>query len=251
MAEPDRRSVVSRDMGSLSVWELEPSMVHPTNVSDDRLLFCPFCRECYEGERVCPVHELELVEFQDLPRQAHERSLPGWDERVRAWDPRFGRAWIALGVLGCAVGFLLPLVQASAEQASQSWSGLELATSRGRNLWTIPFSGAMFVFFLLRRRTPRQMFGARLVAVILSVMPVVSLAYSLWNVQRFAADAAGAVAVGWGSGVWVLAASSVLLLVGSIRFGGMPTSGELPHGSEPDRPDTGIEIADSSDAPPS
>ena len=78
--------------------------------SDGRILFCPFCRECYEGERVCPVHELDLVEFQDLPRQAHETDLPAWDEPVLPWDIRFGRGALALGALLLLVAFFLNLL---------------------------------------------------------------------------------------------------------------------------------------------
>jgi hypothetical protein len=230
-------------MGMTSVPATDPPMADSD--SDDRLLFCPFCRECYEGERVCPVHELELVEFQDLPKQAHERALPGWDEPVPPWEPRFGRGWMALGAAACLLGFFLPLVLATTEQGTQAWSGFDVATSRGKNLWTVPFAGAMFVFFLIRRRTPVQMLGARLAGVVLSLMPAASLAYTLVNVQRFADRAGGAVVVEWGVGVWVIAASSVLLLAGSLRFGAMPRGVELPHGAEPDpAPDAGIDTSD-------
>ena len=32
------------------------------------ILFCPFCRESFEGEAVCPEHDLELVPIDRLPR---------------------------------------------------------------------------------------------------------------------------------------------------------------------------------------
>ena len=39
------------------------------------LLFCPFCRECFEGEAQCPEHELALVRFEDLPREEDPDAL--------------------------------------------------------------------------------------------------------------------------------------------------------------------------------
>lgn len=213
--------------------------------NDDRLLFCPFCRECYEGERECPVHELELVEFQDLPKQAHERAVQGWEEPVAPWEPRFGRAWLAVGAALAFVGFFMPLVAATTEEGTVGWTGVSIATGPGKNLWTVPFAAALFVFFLVRRRTPLQMLGARLVAVVLAVMPAVSLAYSLYNVQRAADRTHGAMTVEWGNGVWVIAAATVFLLIGSLRFGVMPTGDALPHGAEPeDAEGQGIDASD-------
>lgn len=230
---------------------MAPSSVpatHPmpdSTETDDRLLFCPFCRECYEGERECPVHELELVEFQDLPKQAHERQVHGWDDPVAPWEPRLGRAWLAIGAALMFIGFFMPIVVATTEEGSQAWSGVVIATGPGKNLWTVPFAAALFVFFLIRRRTPVQMLGTRLVALVLSVMPAVSLGYSLYNVQRAADRTHGAMVVEWGNGVWVIAAATVLLLIGSARFGVQPTGDALPHGAAPeDDADAGIDASD-------
>lgn len=215
-----------------------------SNPDDDtKLLFCPFCRECYEGERECPEHELALVDFADLPKQAHERELPGWEEPVVPWEPRFGRAEMALGAVAVIAGFFLPIAVGTSEGQTISWSGFDVAMGRGANLWTVPFVGAMFIYLLVRRRTPVQMLGARLVAVVLSVMPVVSLGYSLWHVQRGVDQQHGALAVEWGVGVWVIAAATLLLFVGGVRFGTMPSEDGVPHGSEPED-DGGIDTRD-------
>jgi hypothetical protein len=213
-------------------------MAAPKPDDDTKLLFCPFCRECYEGERECPEHELPLVDFADLPKQAHEHDLPGWEEPVLPWEPRFGRAEMALGAVAVIVGFFLPIVTGSFDGQAISWSGFDVATGPAKNLWTVPFVGAMFIYLLVRRRTPLQMLGARLVAVALAFMPVVSLAYSLVHVRRGADLAHGALAVEWGVGVWVIGAASLLLLAGGLRFGKIPIADETPHGAEPE------EIAD-------
>lgn len=222
-----------------------PSEPEPSAKSDGtRLLFCPFCRECYEERTHCPEHELELVEFQELPRQAHEREL-GWDDPVLPWDVRFGRLELALGVLAALVGFFaLPLVVATFDDETLAWTAMDVAARRAPNLWSIPFAAALFVVFLHRRRTPREMRGARLAGLVLALMPAVSLAYSLWQVHRGVLATHGAVAAEWGPGAWVIGASSVLFVVGAVRFGAVRTH-DLPPGAagdgegvriEPERP---------------
>lgn len=202
--------------------------------SGGRLLFCPFCRECYEDRARCPEHELELVEFQDLPRQAHERAV-GWEDPVVPWEIRFGRLELVLGVAAALIGFFaLPLVVGTFDDRAISWTASDIAMQRARNLWSVPFVAAMFVVFLYRRRTPLSMRGARLAGVVLALMPAVSLAYSLWQVDRGVMATQGAVAAEWGAGVWVIAAASVSFLVGALRFGSMPGEGSLPHGAAGD-----------------
>ncbi len=217
------------------------AMPNGSEPSEPRLLFCPFCRECYEGETHCPEHELELVEFAALPRQAHEREVR-WDEPVAPWDVRFGRLEIALGVVAAALGFFaLPMAIGSFDDQPVSWTALAIASSRAPNLWTVPFVAGLFVVFLYRRRTPVQMRGARLAGVLLSLMPLVALGYSLWNVQRGVRDTHGALALDWGPGVWVIGAASALFLVGSLRFGAVRAEASLPHGAVPDDHDAHIE----------
>lgn len=202
--------------------------------SGARLLFCPFCRECYEDRTHCPEHELELVDFQDLPRQAHERAV-GWEDAVVPWEIRFGRLELMLGVAAALIGFFaLPLVVGSFDDRAISWTASEIAMQRARNLWAVPFVAAMFVVFLYRRRTPLSMRGARLAGVVLALMPAVSLGYSLWQVHRGVMATQGAVAAGWGAGVWVIGAASALFLVGALRFGSMPGEPGLPHGAAAD-----------------
>jgi hypothetical protein len=119
------------------------------------ILFCPFCRDGFEGRLECPEHELSLVTIDRLPRKA-KRTL----ESVTFFgDPRLGRGTVLLGaavallwilwrrrsrramraacaaVLGLAVGGALPLIYttrriglvAEAHTAQVEWqSGLWL-----------------------------------------------------------------------------------------------------------------------------
>jgi hypothetical protein len=215
---------------------------------DDRVLFCPFCRESYEGKTQCPEHELALVEFAALPKQSHERQLPGWDEPIPLTDLRFGRAWMVAGCALAVIGFFLELAGGTIDTQQVSFSGFEAATGRAPNLWTVPFAAAMYVAFLYRRKTPAQMRGARLAGTLLAIMPFVSVIYSAWNVQRGAEAAHGAVELSWGIGCYMMAASSVLFAIGALRFGAMPGGYSTPHGSEPEEEPALIE-PDADDAP--
>lgn len=216
----------------------KPTTAKPLSDSEELpLLFCPFCRECYEGEKVCPVHELPLVDFIELPKQAHERETVHWDQPVKPWDVRFGRGWIALGALVSAAGFFLPFATVLAAEQETTWSAMNLANSAAPNLWSVPFAAALFVSFLYRRQTPLQMRGARLASLLLALTPVVSVAYTMRNIVRGVAHQHGATAVTWQPGLYVIGLGALLLAYGAVRFGTMPTSAATPHGAVPERDD--------------
>ncbi|MFK7985722.1 MAG: hypothetical protein AB8I08_06790 [Sandaracinaceae bacterium] len=201
------------------------------------LLFCPFCRECYEGEKVCPVHELPLVDFIELPKQAHERETVHWDQPVKPWDVRFGRGWIALGAIVSAVGFFLPFATVNAADQETTWTAMHLANSAAPNLWSVPFAAALFVSFLYRRQTPLQMRGARLASLLLALTPVISVAYTMRNIVQGVANQHGATAVSWEPGLYVIGVGALLLAYGAVRFGTMPDAATDPHGAVPERDD--------------
>lgn len=193
---------------------------------DAPLLFCPFCKECYEGIDLCPDHELALVPFDALPRDAEDLSLPGDEDRLVGFDPRFGRGIVALGVALMLGAFAAPMMEVTTTTQSRVFSAYAAALTNAPNLWTIPFVAAMFVAFLARRRTPSELRGARAAGVALSLTPFVSMAYSWWRVTS------GAEALTERSGQlveihahWGFAMTSVaclVLLVGSLRLGLYP-----------------------------
>jgi hypothetical protein len=208
-----------------------------SNPEPKPLLFCPFCRECYEGQTECPEHELALVPFHKLPREEDPEAPPPYDQRLGPFDPRFGRGLIMGGIVLSLVGFLMPLLQLATSTQSREWSGLEIAASRAPNLWTIPFVAATFAWFLARRRTPIAMQGARLAGVVVALAPLVSLAYTLVRIHIHVAHlverTGRAMSVSLEYGVVVIALGALLLFVGSLRFGVLPAPRGAPFG-EPD-----------------
>ncbi|MGE0787178.1 MAG: hypothetical protein AB7S26_16015 [Sandaracinaceae bacterium] len=221
----------------MATLDLEPVMASEGDTSGEgsgKILFCPFCRECFDGETQCPEHELALVDFTELPPSKEDKAPPAWEEAVDPWDIRFGRGFMALGALLLLVGFFLPFASAHFEDIDATWTGYEIAISRSGNLWTIPFMAAMFSWFLFRRRTPIQMLGTRLSAMVLAFAPLVSLGYTMVRVQDGVERAAGAVALEWGAGVYVIPIACVLCFLGGLRFGVIPVDPVLPHGAEAD-----------------
>src|SRR5687768_14108562 len=114
------------------------------------LLFCPFCREAFEGERACPDHELVLVPYEALP-EARRRDAPAEDEPLSAYDPRLGRAFLFVSVVVILIGFMLPFATTTAEDRTLTLSGFEIA-SRRPVLWAVPaVAGAMILVLAFRR----------------------------------------------------------------------------------------------------
>jgi hypothetical protein len=189
------------------------------------LLFCPFCRECYEGETLCPEHDLKLVVWDDLPHAEEPEELTE-DHEVSPVDLRFGRGELGAGVLLLLASVLAPMFTVSEGRDSSTFSLLEAATSRAPNLWTIPFVAALVLSITLRRRSIGQMLGARLAMLILSTGPFLSLVYTMWKIYGGAAQLSAAmhldvqVHLEWGIGLIV--AGGVLLVIGSLRLGVAP-----------------------------
>lgn len=187
------------------------------------LLFCPFCRECFEGERECPEHELALVPFEALPKEEDPEAPPAHDERLSPFDLRFGRGIVIAGIALSLIGFAMPVLEVASGGQSRAFSGLAAAASRAPNLWTIPFVAAMFGWILARRRTPLQMLGARLVGMVCSLTPMLALAYTWLKVEQgarqFTERSGQAMEITMLPGFWVIAFSSALLFVGSARLG--------------------------------
>jgi len=208
-------------------------------------LFCPFCRECFEGEAVCPDHELTLVSFEKLPRRG--RSTVGLDERVQVYDVRYGRGFLWGAALLLLFGLALPLVTATLADTT-SFSGFEVASRVAPSLWAVPCVSAALVSVLVRRRTLRQMLAARVAVPMLALLGATALGYTFWRIDRGAVQMSERmgeeVAVGLGPGVWVLGAGLLLALVGGLRLGSTPRGKAPPRGGEPGEPADPIVVDD-------
>lgn len=199
----------------------------------DEVLFCPFCRESFEGERVCPDHELVLVPFDELP-SARRPDAPEEHEDLSPYDPRYGRGLLFGGVVITLAGFLLPFATTAMNGESLTLTGFELAARRPI-LWAVPFVSLALVVVLAVRRSPAGMRGARLAVPMLALLAGMAVGFGVFVVRRFAEERQThwgmEVDVTFGSGIWVMAAGLLLCVVAGFRLGITPPREVLPHGA--------------------
>jgi hypothetical protein len=193
---------------------------------ETRILFCPFCRECFEGETRCPEHDLALVPFEQLPKTVEDLAaeLPRDDEDVQPFDFRFGRGVVAAGAVLFLVSFALTFVAIDVQGSATGFTGFEAASGRAPNLWTVPFVGVLLIAILARRRSLAKMRSARLSILLLGLAPLFAIGYSYYNVLEGAAResaraGAHAMAVSPGLGVLVAAVGTCLVTFGARKLG--------------------------------
>jgi hypothetical protein len=149
-------------------------------VSSGAVLFCPFCRESFEGLVHCPTHDLALVPFGELPAE-HD------DDRDNVALPRlhlgYGRAWLLVGAVLTLVAFFTPLASLSGQMEVTN-SMLELARARAKWLWLVPLAAASQLVVLHRRRSLAGMRGARAVALFFALVPSFAVTVTLIGVDR-------------------------------------------------------------------
>jgi len=189
-------------------------------MAEHQVLFCPFCRESFEGARVCPDHDLALVPFHKLPPDpsAAEAQGIGDDTPLESWDPRFGRAYVGFGVVlnGAAMG-----CEFAHFPAGHGLTTLALASSLPA-LWTLCLVSATLLFLLRRARTLRAL---RALRVLVPALALVSPATLSWELTRIRAGA-----VLWvehvrsshatpGVALYVTLAASLVTAYGGLRLG--------------------------------
>lgn len=186
-------------------------MPEPHDTHEERkILFCPFCRDGFEGVGECPEHELTLLPIDRLPRLA-ERAL---GEVAFFADPRLGRGGVLLGAALVLAGFLAPFVGSRGTEAS----GLEVAIEGAHNLWLTP-GAALGVFWVLwARRSRTAMRAARLAVLGLAVAGALPLVYTSRRIGLVAEAYAAEVEWLWGFAVMALGLGVAALA--SARLGG-------------------------------
>ncbi|MGB5812716.1 MAG: hypothetical protein WBG86_19435 [Polyangiales bacterium] len=174
-----------------------------------RILFCPYCREEFEGRDECPVHELALVAIDRLPRSADR----GVDRVSFFLDPRLGRGPSFVGAGLVLIGFLLPMVRSRGLVAS----ALEIAIDGAHNLWLVPAAAIAILLILARRTEASAMRAARLGFFLLAVGASMPLVYTT---RRIAIMSAGQDAeVSWRAGLGWMIAGLLVCAVSSFRLG--------------------------------
>ena len=205
--------------------------------SASSILFCPFCRECFEGESRCPDHDLRLVSFEQLPEA---KRVVADDEPLSPYDPRFGRGFVFLAGLMLVVGFLAPLVRTS-HPGGEAWdTGYRLAATQALNLWIVPMVGVALIVILFRRVTLAGMRAVRLALPLLSFIAALSIALTLFRLYEGAAHVEAqirqpvTIELRWGA--WAMIAGACLGALSGAWLGRAPTpprgrSRRLPLGS--------------------
>ncbi len=190
-------------------------------MTDGAVLFCPFCRESFEGSSRCPTHDLGLVTFRELSTIVD----PTKDESPLPFSsPRLGRGLVFGGALLTTLAFFLPLLHLSGQVESSStlW---RLASTQGEGirLWFVPMSAFTLVLTLYRRRTPATMRGARLVALLLAFLPSLVVGLTLRGAYEAAARMnellGGGVTTRLGLGSLLVFVAALPLGLGAIRLG--------------------------------
>jgi len=188
-------------------------------MAEHQVLFCPFCRESFEGLRTCPEHDLGLVPFSKLapdPSEIRRLSHVDEDEVLPSFEPRFGRALVALGALANLLALPLALIRLP---GGKSYSTLFVAATRPA-LWTLGLVTFTLFFVLQRRRSLRALRGMR---VLVPVLACVSPATLLWELLRLRSGAASWLTRGepfeLGPAVYVVAGAALLVGVGGARLG--------------------------------
>lgn len=189
-------------------------------MAEHQVLFCPFCRESFEGLRVCPDHDLALVSFDRLAPDPLEAKVLGPiedDSQLDTFEPRFGRLHVALGAVGTGLSLLLDFVHFRGGSLSTLSVARQLPA-----LWTLLLVAFTLLFVLRRRRSLRSMRSLR---VLVPALAAVAPATLLWELARFRNGATpwGRVAdLQVGSAVYVACAAALLIAYGGLKLGVQP-----------------------------
>lgn len=189
-------------------------------MTHDRVRFCPFCREPFEGLDRCPDHDLPLVEFGEFVASSRDR-LPALDERLSPSDLRFGRGQIGIGAVLVLVGLGMPAVVDGFREGATT-TGFELWQLRADYLLVLPASVVLAVVAVFRRDTRRGLMAVRLAVGIALVTALAALSVAAYHVQTYAAQRTSAGESGEvspGYGVVVILCGLVMAAHATARLG--------------------------------
>ncbi len=195
--------------------------------SQNKVLFCPFCRECFEEEERCPHHDLSLVSFRELPRPT-DREPYGADEPVPLWEWRLGRGWLWLGGALMLVAFFLPVFTMTVGDATiRETPATIVLGGQAALLWSIPIVALILGYLPFWRRTPHSMHKLRVAVPLLALFPVPAVAYSTVLAYRATALMPETATVGLDYGAVLVVTAAFVGAVGGFRFGQQPRRDDL------------------------
>lgn len=193
-------------------------------MAEHQVLFCPFCRESFEGCARCPAHELPLVPFaalsptrdgedgeaddDDLDDDERDARLAPADRPLALFDLGHGRGLVALAALLDALALVLPLVSLEVGRSLRTY---ELARALPA-LWSLGLVSFTLLFALVRRRSPRALASLR---VLVPLLALISVALVGWLFHKL-----DEVALGWGPAGYVIVLAALLMAIGGVRLGG-------------------------------
>lgn len=186
----------------------------------DQVLFCPFCREAFEGDQRCPEHELDLVTWSELPKAVPQLT----DDYSLPWpSARLGRGWVAGGAALLLFAFVtLPLAGVDGA-LRMGGTMLMLAVASTPKLWLVPAAAWAQLIILYRRRTPAGMRSVRLAVALVACVPLLAAVMTWFDAsaalelieRRRQVD----LHLRPAAGAYVIAASAVTMLWGAVRLG--------------------------------
>ena len=176
--------------------------------------FCPFCKESFENLARCPAHDLPLVPWSELPKEARDDDEPR--EPLAFGD---GRWSVMVAAATTVVGFFLPVI--SVDEVPTT--GALLAMERAPNAWIIPACAVASLAVVFRRRTAFALRGARFVIVFFGLVVLASMAFTARALIRGAALAESVLEPRVGA--YVLAAAVVAYLLTPFVLGRQVESG--------------------------
>ena len=188
-------------------------------MAEHQVLFCPLCRESFEGRGSCPDHELTLVSFDQLrPEESADEpedeldearpSIPLDDRPLALLDPRAGRGLVALGALFDLLALVLRPLRLPGAEPVRTYQLARAIPS----LWTLMLVAITVFFLLARRRSPRALRSLR---VLMPLLALVSPATLGWAFTRLG----GTNGHPLGGAVYAVAVSSLLLVLGGLSLG--------------------------------
>jgi hypothetical protein len=185
------------------------------------VLFCPFCREPFEGTTECPDHGVALVPLGTLA-ELDSRKLPAESAKLALHDLRFGRGIVLVGALLTWLALFLPAVVDHFHDDA-STTGFALWQLRADYLTVVPGAALLAVFAAMSRGTRAQLRRVRLAIGIALGLAVAALGLAAFHILRYADESIAAGDVGGleaGSGAYVALLGLGILALGTYRLGG-------------------------------